>query len=104
MLSGRFRGAIAQRSPVRVVELCQVRPLSVERTYFIGRVSVGKAGSKAPAVSRKKTQMGPAAVLKGIGYVAPRPSAMVTSVQVPALECGCGDRATHSSRLCRPRK
>src|SRR3954469_2887467 len=102
MLSGRSCGAMFHLSPVSCSELFQVLPLSVDRTYFIGRKSVGYFLSKSPAVSRMKTKMSPLSVLNGIGYVAPRPSGMIVSVQTPSTECGLGERANHSSLLCRP--
>ena len=67
MLSGRPVGAIAYRSPVSCDVLLQVTPLSVDRTYFIGRRSTGDTRSRSRAVSRMKTKTVPSSATNGIG-------------------------------------
>ena len=94
MLSGRVAGAIAYGSPVSCAVLLQVSPLSVDRTYFIGRSSTWDTWSRSRRVSRMNTKTAPSSVTNGIGYVAPSPAAIGCSVQVPSTECGSGERAT----------
>jgi hypothetical protein len=86
------------------LELRQVTPLSVDRTYCMVRVSVGALDVISWVVSRKKTNRSPFAVRNGIGYEAAWPSATDFTVQVPAIECGCADRARTSLALCSPTK
>jgi hypothetical protein len=59
MLSGRSVGAMAYLSPVSWAVLLHVSPLSVDRTYFIGRRSTGDVWSRSRTVSRMNTNTVP---------------------------------------------